>query len=100
MTTGIQTPQEAIAAASAGGAKIVDIRFTDLFGIWQHFSIPAREFTPELFDEGIGFDGSSVRGFQEILAGKHDDLPEQAFYMVGTIDEAREKGAEMAAAAG
>ncbi|MDP7545107.1 MAG: glutamine synthetase, partial [Anaerolineales bacterium] len=52
MTTGIQTPQEAIAAASAGGAKIVDIRFTDLFGIWQHFSIPAREFTPELFDEG------------------------------------------------
>ncbi len=66
MTTGIQTPQEAIAAASAGGAKIVDIRFTDLFGIWQHFSIPAREFTPELFDEGIGFDGSSVRGFQEI----------------------------------
>jgi F-type H+-transporting ATPase subunit beta len=34
----------------------------------------------------------TVRGFNEILAGKHDDLPEQAFYMVGTIDEAREKG--------
>ena len=66
MTTSPQTPQEAIATASAGGAKIVDIRFTDLFGIWQHFSIPAREFTLDLFDEGIGFDGSSVRGFQEI----------------------------------
>jgi F-type H+/Na+-transporting ATPase subunit beta len=34
----------------------------------------------------------TVRGFKEILEGKHDDLPEQAFYMVGTIDEAREQG--------
>jgi glutamine synthetase len=45
---------------------MVDLRFTDLFGIWQHFSIPARELTPGLFEEGIGFDGSSIRGFQEI----------------------------------
>ena len=66
MKTNLQTPQEAIAAASAGGAKVVDIRFTDLFGVWQHFSIPAREFTLDLFDEGIGFDGSSIRGFQPI----------------------------------
>jgi F-type H+-transporting ATPase subunit beta len=39
----------------------------------------------------------TVRGFNEILAGKHDDLPEQAFYMVGTIDEAREKGERLRA---
>jgi F-type H+/Na+-transporting ATPase subunit beta len=39
----------------------------------------------------------TVRGFNEILAGKHDDLPEQAFYMVGTIDEAREQGERMKA---
>ncbi|TMC02269.1 MAG: F0F1 ATP synthase subunit beta, partial [Chloroflexi bacterium] len=39
----------------------------------------------------------TVRGFGEILAGKHDDLPEQAFYMVGTIDEAREQGERMKA---
>jgi len=37
----------------------------------------------------------TVRGFKEILEGKHDDLPEQAFYLVGTIDEAREVGEEM-----
>ena len=37
----------------------------------------------------------TVRGFQEILDGKHDDLPEQAFYMVGNIDEAVEKGKKM-----
>jgi F-type H+-transporting ATPase subunit beta len=37
----------------------------------------------------------TVRGFKEILEGKHDDLPEQAFYMVGTIDDARAQGEEM-----
>ncbi|HEY4027089.1 MAG TPA: F0F1 ATP synthase subunit beta [Candidatus Dormibacteraeota bacterium] len=41
----------------------------------------------------------TVRGFNEILEGKHDDLPEQAFYMVGTIDEAREQGERMKAEA-
>jgi len=37
----------------------------------------------------------TIRGFKEILAGKHDDLPEQAFYMVGTIDEAVEKARQI-----
>ena len=40
----------------------------------------------------------TVQGFKEILDGVHDDLPEQAFYMVGTIEEAVEKGASMAEA--
>ncbi len=43
--------------------------------------------------------GDSVRGFKEIVDGKHDDVPEQAFYMVGTIEEALEQGEKMAAAA-
>ena len=42
----------------------------------------------------------SVQGFKEILNGEHDDLPEQAFYMVGTISEAVEKGAQMVEAGG
>ena len=50
----------------AAQAKIVDLRFTDLPGTWQHFSIPARQLSEELFDEGLGFDGSSIRGFQAI----------------------------------
>ena len=40
----------------------------------------------------------TIRGFQEILEGKHDDLPEQAFYMVGTIEEAVERGKQLAGA--
>jgi F-type H+-transporting ATPase subunit beta len=41
----------------------------------------------------------TIRGFKEIVEGKHDELPEQAFYMVGTIEEAREKAEKMAAVA-
>jgi F-type H+-transporting ATPase subunit beta len=41
----------------------------------------------------------TVRGFREIIEGKHDDLPEAAFYMVGGIDEAKEQAEKMAAAA-
>ncbi len=46
--------------------QMVDLRFTDLLGKWHHFSIPSRELTQDLFEEGIGFDGSSIRGFQSI----------------------------------
>ncbi|MGQ9683111.1 MAG: type I glutamate--ammonia ligase [Anaerolineae bacterium] len=46
--------------------QMVDLRFTDLPGIWQHFTIPVRELSEQLFAEGIGFDGSSIRGFKEI----------------------------------
>src|SRR5712672_2910190 len=45
---------------------IVDIRFCDLPGLMQHFSIPAHELSEDVFEEGLGFDGSSIRGFQEI----------------------------------
>lgn len=46
--------------------RIIDLKFCDLIGQWQHFSITSREFTEELFEDGIGFDGSSIRGFQKI----------------------------------
>lgn len=44
--------------------EIIDLKFCDLPGLWQHFSIPVSEFSEDLFDNGIGFDGSSIRGFQ------------------------------------
>ena len=50
----------------AADVQMVDLRFTDLPGVWQHFSIPVRELSEELFEDGIGFDGSSIRGFKEI----------------------------------
>ena len=59
-------PKDVIRNAKDVGIKIVDLRFTDLLGSWQHFSIPVGEMTETLFSEGIGFDGSSIRGFQKI----------------------------------
>jgi glutamine synthetase len=46
--------------------KMIDFRFTDLFGIWHHFSLSVKELDEDMFEEGIGFDGSSIRGFQTI----------------------------------
>jgi hypothetical protein len=48
------------------GLQVVDFKFTDLPGTWQHFSIPAGALDNECFTEGLGFDGSSIRGFQAI----------------------------------
>jgi glutamine synthetase len=56
----------AISRAKAQGVLVVDVRFTDLLGSLQHFSLPLSEFTADLETEGLGFDGSSIRGFQAI----------------------------------
>ena len=60
------TPSEVLELAKKNRVEIVDLKFVDVPGLWQHFSIPVWELTLELFAEGIGFDGSSIRGFQTI----------------------------------
>ncbi|WP_263367057.1 type I glutamate--ammonia ligase [Edaphobacter bradus] len=61
-----ETPAEVLQLAKEAVVKIVDLRFVDLPGVWQHFSIPVEDLDGDLFEEGIGFDGSSIRGFQVI----------------------------------
>jgi glutamine synthetase len=61
-----ETPQDVLAFAAERGAQIADLRFCDLPGLMQHFSIPIEELTEDGFASGYGFDGSSIRGFQEI----------------------------------
>jgi glutamine synthetase len=60
------SPKDAVKFAKDQGVKIVDVKFVDLPGTWQHFSIPMEEFSEDIFTEGLGFDGSSIRGFQQI----------------------------------
>ncbi len=60
------TAKDVLAMAKEAGVQIVDLRFCDLPGLMQHFSVPTSELTEAIFEEGIGFDGSSIRGFQEI----------------------------------
>jgi glutamine synthetase len=52
--------------AKEKGARVVDIRFMDFPGIWQHFSVPVGELEESSFEDGFGFDGSSIRGWQPI----------------------------------
>ncbi|WP_296659479.1 type I glutamate--ammonia ligase [Paraburkholderia sp.] len=61
-----ETPQQVIKLLREREIQIVDLKFTDLPGLWQHFSITLPEVHEGLFEDGIGFDGSSIRGFQEI----------------------------------
>ena len=72
------TPEDVLAAIKDNDVKIVDVRFTDLPGVWQHFSMPTTEFEADMFAEGIGFDGSSIRGFQEIQESDMLVVPDPA----------------------
>ena len=62
------TAKSVIETAKKNGVKMVDLKFTDMFGAWQHFSIPLRELVPATFEEGLGIDGSSIRGWKSIEA--------------------------------
>ncbi len=66
MPLNCSTPDDVLKAIDDHNVKIVDVRFTDLPGVWQHFSIPTNAFGAGDFSDGIGFDGSSIRGFQTI----------------------------------
>lgn len=60
------TPQEVLAMCRENDIKAIDFRFMDFPGVWQHFSIPAGKLDEDVFEDGLGFDGSSIRGWQAI----------------------------------
>jgi len=62
------SPTEVLKYATDNRVQMVDIKFCDLFGIWQHFTIPIDQLEEEVFEDGLGFDGSSIRGWQTINA--------------------------------
>jgi glutamine synthetase len=72
----MMTPKEALEFAEKHGAKIVDLKFCDFLGTWQHFSIPIRCLDESVFEEGVGFDGSSIRGWQTINASDMVVVPD------------------------
>jgi len=58
--------REALEFAKKNRVQVVDLQFVDLIGTWQHFTIPASELTEDLFKDGSGLDGSSIRGWKAI----------------------------------
>ncbi len=71
-------PNEVIQLAKNHDVKFVDLKFIDLPGVWQHTTIPAGRLSEDLFEEGLGFDGSSVRGWQPINASDMQMIPDPA----------------------
>src|SRR5262245_1358263 len=65
-----------IEMARKQGAKMIDVKFVDTFGTWQHFSVPVGELTEDVFVEGFGFDGSSIRGWKSIEASDMLAMPD------------------------
>jgi len=72
------TPKDVLALAKKSGAKMADFKFVDTFGTWQHFTVPIDEVTEEVFSEGLGFDGSSIRGWKSIEASDMLAMPDPA----------------------
>jgi glutamine synthetase len=61
-----KTAKEVLEFARSKGVTTVDFRFMDFIGTWQHFSTPLHELSEDIFKEGLGFDGSSIRGWSHI----------------------------------
>ncbi|MGC4007211.1 MAG: glutamine synthetase beta-grasp domain-containing protein [Pirellulales bacterium] len=60
------TPREVLALCREKEVRAVDLRFMDFPGLWQHFTIPAEKLVEDTFEDGLGFDGSSIRGWQAV----------------------------------
>src|SRR2546428_5139502 len=74
----MSTPKSVLELAKKSGAKMADIKFVDTFGTWQHFSVPISELTEDSFTDGLGFDGSSIRGWKSIEASDMLAMPDPA----------------------
>ena len=66
MAAGATSPAEVLEFAAERGVEMVDLKFVDLPGTWQHMTLPVGALDAGDFESGLGFDGSSIRGFQEI----------------------------------
>ena len=80
--------KDVMALIKEKGIRAVDVRFVDLPGLWQHFTLSTREFSEDAFEEGLGFDGSSIRGFQQIQESDMLLMPDPSTAFVDPFTEA------------
>jgi glutamine synthetase len=86
---GERQPQakDVLALAQEHGVRMVDFKFTDLPGMWQHLGLSIHALDEEAFTEGLGFDGSSIRGFQEISESDMVLLPDPSSAVIDPFHE-------------
>ena len=70
------SPSDVTKLVKDQGIKLVDFKFCDLLGTWQHFTTTLNEYTDSIFEEGLGFDGSSIRGWKAINASDMLVIPD------------------------
>src|SRR5437660_9971340 len=71
-----KTPSDVSKIIKDGNVKLIDFKFTDLLGTWQHFTTTLTEYSEEIFTDGLGFDGSSIRGWRVINASDTRVIPD------------------------
>jgi glutamine synthetase len=81
-------PKETLEWAGQTRAQMVDLKFCDLLGTWQHVTLPISAFDESAFDEGLGFDGSSIRGWQGIAESDMLLMPDAASAVLDPFTEA------------
>jgi len=74
--------KEIIELCKKAGAAMIDLKFCDLPGAWQHFTVPLDQFDEKVFSEGVGFDGSSIRGFKKIEESDMVLLPDATSFII------------------
>ncbi len=79
--------KEVLQYAKDNNARMVDYKFLDFIGIWQHFTTPISQFEEDVFEDGLGFDGSSIRGWQPIHASDMVVIPDPTTAMMDPIME-------------
>ena len=89
------TPKDVLKMAKEKGVKIIDLRFIDLPGLWQHFSIPVSELSEGIFEDGLGFDGSSIRGFQTIDESDMLLIPDPTHGPDGSVHRGADAGPDL-----
>jgi len=81
------TPKEVLALCREKDVKAVDMRFMDFPGLWQHFTIPVGKLDEDVFEDGLGFDGSSIRGWQAINESDMLVVPQPETAMIDPFTE-------------
>ncbi|ETW25899.1 hypothetical protein MGAST_30330, partial [Mycobacterium gastri 'Wayne'] len=84
-----KTPDDVFKLVKDEKVEYVDVRFCDLPGVMQHFTIPASAFDESLFENGVAFDGSSIRGFQAIHESDMLLLPDPDTARIDPFREAK-----------
>jgi len=83
------TPKEVISYVKENDIMMIDLKFMDFPGMWQHFTVPVSQLNEEFFEDGLGFDGSSIRGWQPIHASDMLVIPDPKTAVIDPFCEVR-----------